>query len=141
MTLLLLFQPEPFESLYQSAVAWDQKRHHQEAVILAQISLELLSERVFNRLLDTVQPTDLQAWLRKPLDNNHNIVQEQNRKLYEALSGNLIGQEAFWSGLQEHNTLRNDIIHRGTSITATDSARSLQVVKQAIDYLRLKHIS
>jgi hypothetical protein len=139
MSLLLLFKSEPYISLYNSATQWDKQGHHKEAIILAQISLELISERAFNKIIDSITPNSLQDWLRKSLEDNHNIANEKVRKLYEALSGNLISQESFWSRLQEHNTLRNDVVHSGKIVTSSQAAASLRVVKEVKDYFEQKH--
>ncbi len=136
MSLLLMFNQTPvYETLLATA-----HRHHgtggfQESVIFSQIAAEIAADGCLTRLIDRAEPTSIRPWLKDQLKINTNLANNNVRKMYTALSGDPITDEAWWHPYQEHTQLRNDVAHEGADVTPEMSARGLRVVRSLIDHI------
>ena len=136
MSLLLLFNQGPvYKQLLEAA-----KQHHgagrqQECVIFAQMAAEVAAGSRLNALILQVQPTPVQAVLERQLDYNANLARQEVRRVYDALSGETISDQPWWSEYAANSKRRNDVAHRGMSVTSDEAARGLAAVSSLIDHL------
>lgn len=105
------------------------------AVIVAQMACEIVSELAFSKYYEDRGIVDL----REPIDDllpNFNLGGSQKvRKLYEALSGDKIGQAAFWKEYTDVVKLRNDIVHKGARTTAAPARSAVEVAEKLIEHV------
>ena len=124
-----------FEALLHSANGLLKADNPSAAVLVAQTAIEVCTERLITRLLDKRGTSFLAEWIDDSLVN-YNIASEKVRKLYEAVSTDkTIAQQPFWSLLQAHVQLRNDIAHQGRFATQTQGQASHDVAWQVVRYL------
>jgi hypothetical protein len=136
MTLPLLSNAhEPYAALIESADTWHEQGHYKEAVILAQIALELFTEKVLGHLYHTRHIEYLKPDFEHLLIN-YNLGNGKVSSLYMTLSGDHINQEPFWKNLTDHVELRNRLVHDGEDATQEQSAASLKAVKALIAHVQ-----
>lgn len=136
MSLLLLFnQGLVYESLWRSALEHQGQGRYQECVIFAQMAAEVASDSCLNRLVGRAEPPALRAWLESQIDSNANLARPSVRKLFNALSGQELEGEPWWTAYVENNRLRNDVAHRGKHALEAEATRGLQAVRDLINYL------
>src|SRR5476649_925307 len=102
MAIRLVFNSQDrYRNLLGEATAAHEQNQYKEAVILAQTSLELFTEKVLGHLYVVRDIVYLKAQFEHLLIN-YNIVNAKVSGLYIALSGDQIKQEPFWSALVAH---------------------------------------
>ncbi len=126
--LTLTNDPALDEQLMTVAQEHHDAGRYREAIVFAHIAGELITEQVLTQLVMRVEPEALRPWLFSQVDRGHNLATMHVRKLYEALSGNKLGETNFWTDFDTHNQLRNDIMHRGIEVTAEQAAASIRAV-------------
>jgi hypothetical protein len=127
---------QPYISLLQAAQERHAQGDFQEAIILAQTATEIFIEQAFDRLFTKRGIEYLQLPVERLLYRNFSLGHDKVANLYEALSGDAIRQLPLWSQYKEHTELRNDVIHQGREVDATQSQRSLDSVRALIDHVR-----
>lgn len=136
MPMLLLFNQGPIhKQLLNAARRHHQQGRHQEAVIFAQMAAEIAAEARLNVLIQQVQPVALQPLLQRQLDWNANLARKEVRRLYDALTGDTIGERTWWPDYHANSERRNDVAHRGAPVSAADAARGLSAVEALISHL------
>lgn len=136
MSLLLLFnQGRVYETLLATAHRHHEEARYQEAVIFSQIAAEIAADACLTRLIDQTEPTSMQAWLKDQLKVNTNLANDNVRKMYSALSGDIIADKSWWSEYKAHTRLRNDVAHEGAPVNAELSDRGLEVVRSLSEHL------
>lgn len=136
MSLPLVFtQHEPYQSLIDSAESWHEQGHYKEAVILAQIALELFTEKVLGHLYHARGIGYLKPQFEHLLIN-YNIGNSKVSDLYVALAEDPIKQATFWTDLTRHVELRNRLVHEGQDATEAESRRSLDAVRALIEHIK-----
>jgi hypothetical protein len=106
------------------------------AVVVAQAAAEMCTEWALTVMF---RSRDLEA-LAEPmrgLFQSANICNEKLHDVFAALSGDQPNQQAFWSDLKQHSTLRKHIVHRGERATAIQATSSLSAVTRFIEYVEL----
>jgi hypothetical protein len=130
---------EPYQSLIDSAETWHQQSHYKEAVILAQIALELFTEKTLGHLYHARHVEYLKPEFEHLL-TNYNLANNKVSGLYIALSGDEIKQAPFWAPLTDHAELRNKLVHEGQNATTTQSRSSLDAVKALIAHVKAYNV-
>jgi hypothetical protein len=135
MAISLVFNSrDPYRNLLDSAMAAHEQNQYKEAVILAQTSLELFTEKILGHLYVVRDIVYLKAEFEHLLIN-YNLVNAKVSGLYIALSGDQIKQEPFWSALADHTELRNALVHEGEDATHDQSRNSLDAVARLIEHV------
>ncbi len=127
-------RPKPYEVLLNSAQAAHDEGDYKIAVILAQTSLEIFTESVLAALY---RKRDI-MYLKPEFEHlliNYNLANAKVSSLYMTLSGDDINQAPFWSAVQQHIVLRNDLVHEGRDATPEESSRSLQAIGSLIEHV------
>jgi hypothetical protein len=127
---------EPYEALLASAEVWHEQDQYKEAVIMAQTSLELFTEKVLGHLYKARNIEYLKPAFESLLIN-YNIGNSKVSRLYMALSeDSAIKQQPFWSAIADHVQLRNDLVHEGQDASEEQSRRSLDAVRALIAHIK-----
>ncbi len=136
MSLLTLFNQGPiYTQLLDAANQHHSAGRHQESVIFGQMAAEVAAESRLNALILQVHPTSVQAVLEQQLAYNANLARQEIRRMYDALSGDSIADQPWWSEFTANSKRRNDVAHRGTSVTPDEAARGLAAVSSLIAYI------
>lgn len=136
MSLLLLFNQRPvYMQLLEVAKQHHGAARHHECVIFAQMAAEVATESRLNALIRKVRPAGVQAVLERQLDYNANLARLEVRRVYDALSGDAISDQPWWSEYAANSKRRNDVAHRGVGVTPDEAARGLSAVSSLVDHL------
>ena len=120
--------------LLQSARRWIAESEFNVAIIVSQMAREVLTEQIF----DTIMQKKNVTWLKEPIDDllpNYNIGNYKVRKLYVALTEDSIQEQSFWSDFKQHIKLRNDVVHSARRATKEEAERSLTSVSAVVGHL------
>ena len=123
--------PQALLTTSQSLAASGQ---HGIAIVVAHIACEIAVERALGAAFAAANV----AHLEEPVEammNGFNLANERHRKLYNALTGRAVENEAFWQAFKTSATLRNKITHNAYIANATDSATSLAATTALVAYL------
>lgn len=104
------------------------------AVVVAHMACEVAVERKLAETFAKHGVSHLQESIYDLL-NGFNIGNDKLRKLYVALSGDQINQQAFWQSFMESVTRRNRIIHKGLIVTQTEAEESLKAADGLVTHL------
>jgi len=101
------------------------------AVVVAQMASEVLAAQVLDALIRKKGSAYLDDWIddRTP---NSNLGTDTVRKLYVALSGDKIRDQAFWQPYLDHVRIRNGIVHEGLRIDKSKAEQSCEVVAKLL---------
>lgn len=124
----------PYDKLMASADKALEDGDYKLAIILAQTALELFTEAVLATLYRRRHIEYLKPEFERLLIN-YNLANAKVSSLYMALSGDPIMHQSFWSGVQSHIELRNDIVHEGREASQVDAQRSLHAIHQLMDHI------
>lgn len=105
------------------------------SVVVAHMACEIATER---SLSDAFAMKGIQ-YLKSPVlafFNGYNLVRDENRKLYNALTDDNIGAQPFWEGFAKSATLRNKIIHKGKLVSKDEAELSFQAATAYVSYLK-----
>ena len=126
---------QPHLQLLESAIKQYNDGDYREAVVLSHIAIEVIADQVLVAWIGRAQPMSLRGWLKKQIENNHNLGTTKASKLYEALSGDKITEQDFWKDFLTANQLRNDIMHEGRSVAQHQAQACLQNARVIISHL------
>lgn len=107
------------------------------AVIITQTAIEVCTERVISRFLAGRGAAFLHPWIDDPL-TNYNVAREDVKALYKAVTEDAtITDQGFWASgrLRAHVELRNDIAHRGKTVTTAEAMASVVVAEEIINHM------
>lgn len=136
MSLLLLFnQGQVYEQLLQAALKHHEEGRHRETVVFAQMAAEVAAESKLNVLIQQVEPEALRPLLQAQLDWNANLARKEIRRLYDALTGESLAQQAWWSAYKTNSERRNDVAHRAAAVSAAEAAEGLSAVESLVRHL------
>jgi hypothetical protein len=110
---------------------------HSVAVIVAATACEVVIDRAFAMAFQKKGVSELDEPIGKLIGTNA-LVREQNRKLYEALTGDQIGQASFWAGYRTLVEHRNAVAHNGKPMTAVDARKDIDSATQFVEHV-VKH--
>ncbi len=104
------------------------------AIVVAHMASEIATERAVSHAFakKSVQ------YLEEPvLDfvNGYNLSTLRNRKLYTALTDDLIAEQPFWQAFIESANRRNGIMHRGKIASKAEAEASLSCVRALVTHL------
>lgn len=136
MSLLpILNSNEPYQNLLDAAEAAHEQGQYKEAVILAQTSVELFTEKILHQLYVTRHI----EYLIDPFEHlliNYNIGNSKVSRLYVALSQDEITQAPFWANFVKHTELRNELVHDGRDASVVESRASLDAVEALVKHVQ-----
>ncbi len=131
----LLTADDPYINLFSAAEAAHDQKQYKEAIILAQIAVELFTEKTLRHLYVTRHIEYLKSSFEHFLIN-YNIGNSKVSQLYIALSNDDIRQAPFWRAFIDHTELRNDLIHEGRDASEAQSRASLAAVAALIKHIQ-----
>ncbi len=126
---------QPHLQLLESAIRQYNDGDYREAVVLSHIAIEVIADQVLVAWIGRAQPMSLQGWLKRQIENNHNLGTTKASKLYEALSGDKITEQDFWKDFLTANQLRNDIMHEGKVVVQHQALLALTNARTIISHL------
>ena len=135
MSLLLLFNsPDYHDELIDIARQLIGLGHYQVAVVTAQMACEVCTEQAFAAILRKKNLAHLDDAL-KGMMRSRNLDDLRFRKLYEATSGDPIGQAPFWEEYTKAVDARNAAVHGGGEVTKEQAERALKAYSEVIDHV------
>jgi hypothetical protein len=126
-------QPRP-QALLQRARDLLAQGVHDGAVVIAQSAVEVLVAREIGQRLQREEIGHLRPYILNGI-RQHNLNDDPTRTLWQVLSGDQINQTEPWREYKRHLNRRNDIVHRGISVTDDDAAASVAVVDAMIQHI------
>ncbi len=125
-----------FEVLLGAAKQLRDNDHNEAAIVTAQTACEVCTEIV---LTLTFQSRGID-YLNDPLGHllsNYNVGNERVRRLYEAVTDDLISKTSpHWSSFQKHVKKRNDVVHSGEQATRAEADASIAVAAEIIEHIK-----
>jgi len=128
-------QPPYAETLLTSTKTRINEGQFDFAVILCQMAAEYHTEITFDALFNKKNVPELLGPIEALL-NNYNIRNERVFTLFNALSGDTIQQQPFWSDLTAHTKLRNEIIHKRRVSSKAEAEMSVTCVERLVTHLK-----
>lgn len=104
------------------------------AIVTSHMACEVAAERAF----DAAYAAKGLGALGEAVDelmNGHNLGNERNRKLYDALTGTELKKEPFWPRFKSASEKRNAIIHKGGLANKQEAENALQAATGLITHL------
>lgn len=104
------------------------------AIVTSHLACEVAAERAF----DAAYAAKGLGVLGEAVDelmNGHNLGNERNRKLYDALTGTELKKEPFWPRFKSASEKRNAIIHKGGLANRQEAKDALQAATDLIAHL------
>lgn len=133
--MLLFNHGHVYEQLLRAARKHQEEGRHREAVVFAQMAAEVAAESRLNVLMQQVEPEALRPLLQGQLDWNANLARREIRRLCDALTGDTLAEQAWWSAYKDNSERRNDVAHRGAPVSAAEVATGLHAVESLVRYL------
>ena len=132
--------PPPPYHVRLLAAAYEQfdaatEEKYQFAVVLAQAACEVLTDQVLDQLIEKIQPSDARPWVRKKVGRTADLDDDRLREFYEAISGDRIGEAAFWADYKRHVKRRHGVVHAGVAVSRDDAAHSYEAARKLVDHL------
>lgn len=105
------------------------------SVVVAHMGCEVSVERALSAAFAS---KGLQYLEEPVLDflNGYNLGNDRNRRLYTALTGDQIEQQAFWADFKASATRRNNIIHNGSVVGKVEAESSHSAACTFVAHLR-----
>jgi hypothetical protein len=107
------------------------------AVVVAHMACEIGAERVLSRAFTTKGI----EYLQKPMEeffSSYSLANERVRKLYNAVTGDQIQTQPFWSAFTKLAKQRNQAVHGGWIATKAEAETSLRAASDFVAYLKEK---
>ena len=104
------------------------------AVVVAHMACEIVVERAMTKAFAKRSIQDLEDRIMEFVPG-YNLGNDRIRKLYTALTGDKVGDEAFWQEFKDSSQRRNRSIHNGEQIAEADANRSVTVVRKFIEHV------
>jgi hypothetical protein len=104
------------------------------AVVVAHMACEVATER---SLTEAFSKKSI-SYMEEPVLgflNGYNLATEKNRKLYTALTGDEVQQQAFWQRFKDSATRRNAIMHKGLIVDLSQAQESINAARDLIAHL------
>jgi hypothetical protein len=105
------------------------------AVVTAHMAAEIVTEQTFTALLQHRRVADLDPVLRDLLPS-YSLGNEKVQAVYEALSGDTIGQNAFWERFKRHAVRRKRVVHDRLRVSRDEAEESVAAVSELVNHLR-----
>jgi hypothetical protein len=131
-TLTVITYPMALLTIAQSLI---DQGHFNIAIVTSHIACEVAAERALDAAYAAKNLETLQDAVEGFM-NGHNLAREQNRNLYNALTGTQIEKEPFWSRFMSAAKKRNKIVHGAGQATKKEAEDALQVAKELITHLK-----
>lgn len=105
------------------------------AVVVAHMACEVATERSFSAAFAA---KGLQYLEGPVLDliNGYNLANDRNRRLYTAVTGDSIEQQAFWASFKESATRRNKVVHEGKIANTVEAEASHAAASAFVRHLK-----
>ena len=136
MSLLLLFAtPAPWQStLTATARRLAAEGHSEVAVVTALMACETASERAFAYWFHKHGVAQLEDPITE-LFPSYSLANDRVRKVYGALSGDKIHEQAFWPQFKETAKLRGNVVHRGSRATPAEAEAACESAEALTNHL------
>ena len=105
------------------------------SVVVAHMACEVSVERVLSAAFVSKGLQYLEDSVLEFL-SGYNLGNDRHRKLYTALTGDHIEQQAFWLDFKDSAELRNKIIHRGHIVGRTEAEKSYKTTSAFVAHLK-----
>jgi hypothetical protein len=105
------------------------------AVVVAHMACEIATEASLSEAFGKKGIPDLEKSVMEFV-NGHNLANERIRKLYTALTGDNVQNEAFWAKFKPSSKRRNDIIHNGLHVGKAEAEESYKVTNDLVAHLK-----
>jgi hypothetical protein len=105
------------------------------AVVVAHMACEIATEASLSEAFVKKGIPDLEKSVMNFV-NGHNLATERIRKLYTALTGDNVQNEAFWPKFKTSSERRNAIIHRGLHVGKAEAEESYKVTNDLVAHLK-----
>ncbi len=109
--------------------------HFNIAIVTSHMACEVAAERAFDAEY-AAKKLDALGEAVDDLMNGHNLGNEKQRKLYNALTGTELEKEPFWSRFKSASEKRNSIVHRGGHANKKEAEDALQAAMDLITHLK-----
>jgi hypothetical protein len=122
------------DTLLESAGRLRADGQHEAAIAMAQAACEVCTKTTLQALFLV---NDI-AYLTDPVGNllpSYNLGNDRVRKLYVAVSGDPIQNEAFWSTFKQHAKRRHEVLHEGREPEPWESEASIEAVRSVVSHL------
>lgn len=111
-----------------------QRKQFGISVVVAHMACEVATERALSASFQAKEIDYLEEPVLGFL-NGYNLAIDRNRKLYTALTDDVIQEQSFWQAFKESATRRNNIIHKGKTIGQPEAEASLTAAKAFVTHL------
>ena len=106
------------------------------AIVVAHTACEVAAQRAFSRAFASRNVSDLEDAV-SDLFSSYNLGNERVRKVYAALTGDLVGNAlpSWWQPFKDSVQRRNDIVHEGKRPSQEEALESLNACVACVEYL------
>jgi hypothetical protein len=125
--------PKQLLNLAQSLIDQGEGRYG-IAVVVAHMACEIATERSLSIAFAHKDVEYLRDAVTDLL-NGYNLANKRIRKLYTALTGDKIQNEAFWHVFKKSSERRNKIIHTGSIASKSDAEESYEAASQFLMHM------
>jgi hypothetical protein len=105
------------------------------AVVVAHMACEISAERAISQAFAAKGIGYLEESVLAFL-SGYSLANERIRDLYNAVTGNQIQNQFFWSHFKASAKRRNDAVHGGQTITKAEAEASLKAASDLVAYLK-----
>ena len=124
----------PARLLQEAQELIDQKKYGL-AVIVAHMACEVRVQRSLSAAFKNRNIPEMEDPVVELL-SGYNLGNQRIRKVYNALTGDLVQDAPFWSKFMESAKRRNDIVHNGKTATEAEARESLEAATAFVAHLR-----
>jgi len=110
---------------------------HSVSVVVAHMACEVATERCLTAAFHEKGLDYLEEPVTEFL-NGYNLSNQRTLKLYRALTGDSVEQEAFWPMFKQSVTRRNQAVHRGEIIDTAGAEASYEAACAFVEHLSIK---
>jgi hypothetical protein len=124
---------------YQRILLQDAAQHiaHQDfgvAIVVAHVACEITAQQAMTRAFARRSVPELEKPVRK-LFTGFNFANDRIRAIYEAVSGDDIHNQPFWTEFTKSADRRNSYSHSGTEATEQEAKDSLQACTAFVEHV------
>ncbi len=123
------------EALLAKSQEWIARGEFGIAVVVAHMACEIEAERAISHAFSERGIEFLEDAV-SALYSGSNLAIDRIRDLYNALTGKEIHKEAFWQAFKKSATRRNDVVHKGATVTKAEAEASYQAARNLVAYLK-----
>ena len=124
---------------YPRILLQDAAQHiaHQDfgvAIVVAHVACEIIAQQAMTRAFSRRSITELETPVRK-LFTGFNFANDRIRAIYEAVSGDDIHNQPFWTEFKKSADRRNNYSHSGTQATEQEAKDSVRACTAFVEHV------